>query len=75
MHRETTPDEEPEPEQLPELGGTRKRRRAAQDESERDEDENLQQEVRKLRRELQEKDERLKRLEQLVEKLAKGQHK
>lgn len=60
-------------------GGPRKRRRAApaeaEAEKEKDDDESLQQEVKKLRRELQEKDVRLKRLEQLVEKLAKGQQK
>lgn len=65
-----------EPEHLADLGGSRKRRRAAQvEEEEKDDDESLQQEVKKLRRELQEKDDRLKKLEQMVEKLARGQQK
>lgn len=56
--------------------GTRKRRRPTTDDvDERCEDGALQQEVKKLRRELQEKDERLRRLEQVVAQLAKGQHK
>ncbi|KAK4692101.1 hypothetical protein P7C71_g5031, partial [Lecanoromycetidae sp. Uapishka_2] len=79
VHRDAADDakDEPEPEQMTALGGPRKRRRAAQPEAEeeKDDDESLQQEVKKLRRELQEKDERLKRLEQLVEKLARGQQK
>ena len=59
----------------------RKRRRVVNDDDEDDEDEeaekeesgDLQREVKKLRRELAEKDERLKRLESMVERLAKGQ--
>ena len=45
------------------------------EEEEKDGDESLQQEVKKLRRELQEKDDRLKKLEQIVEKLTRGQQK
>lgn len=83
VHRDAgedvTDEPEPEPEPLMAPGGPRKRRRAApaeaEAEKEKDDDESLQQEVKKLRRELQEKDVRLKRLEQLVEKLAKGQQK
>ncbi len=56
----------------------RKRRRAVGDdegeeENERDEDHDLQREVKKLRRELAEKDERLKRLEKMMETLTRGQ--
>jgi molecular chaperone GrpE (heat shock protein) len=78
VHRDAGDDakDEPEPEQLMAPGGPRKRRRAPQaEEKEKEDDESLQQEVKKLRRELQEKDDRLERLEQLVEKLHKGQQK
>ena len=80
VHRDAGAEQREEPETLlnetPSFVGTRKRRRpVADDFDERDEDGVLQQEVKKLRRELQEKDERLKRLEQVVAQLAKGQHK
>ena len=57
----------------------RKRRRVVVDDDDEDEEEekeesgDLQREVKKLRRELAEKDERLKRLEKMMEKLTKGQ--
>ncbi|KAK3178560.1 hypothetical protein OEA41_000697 [Lepraria neglecta] len=80
VHRDAGAEQREEPETLlnetPSFVGTRKRRRpVADDVDERDEDGALQQEVKKLRRELQEKDDRLKRLEQVVAQLAKGQHK
>ncbi|KAL2038185.1 hypothetical protein N7G274_009133 [Stereocaulon virgatum] len=62
--------------EAPSAIGSRKRRRPiADDADEGNEVGTLQQEVKKLRKELQEKDERLKRLEQVVAQLAKEQHK
>ena len=80
VHRDVGTEQKEEPrtptKETPSFIGTRKRRRPTADEGgERDEDSELQQEVKKLRRELQEKDERLKRLEQVVAQLAKGQYK
>lgn len=60
--------------------GSRKRRRANHDDDDDDDDEtdavnesrDLRKQVRRLRRELQERDERLKNLEQAVERLSSG---
>ena len=54
------------------LGTGRKRRRAVPDDD-GDGDEDLEQEVKKLRKELQEKDERLEKLERQVQVLMRGQ--
>ena len=80
VHRDAGTEQTEEPEtplnEAPSAIGSRKRRRpVADDADEGNEVGTLQQEVKKLRRELQEKDERLKRLEQVVAQLAKGQHK
>ena len=81
VHRDVTNDTKDEPEPEPEVvaapGGSRKRRRAPTqaEAEERDDEESLRQEVMKLRRELQEKDDRLRLLELQVEKLIKGQQK
>lgn len=53
-------------------GTGRKRRRAVPDDDD-DGEENLEQEVKKLRKELQEKDERLEKLERQVQVLMRGQ--
>ncbi|KAL6715493.1 hypothetical protein ACLMJK_006454 [Lecanora helva] len=63
-----------------EIPRPKKRRRAPDDddvneaEGEREGDAALQREVKKLRKELAEKDERLKRLEKMMESLTKAQH-
>ncbi|KAL9627635.1 MAG: hypothetical protein Q9164_007545, partial [Protoblastenia rupestris] len=58
-------------------GGSRKRRRRVHEDANLDEEEgesqqDLKQQVKKLRRELQEKDERLRKLEQRFEELVRS---
>ena len=54
-------------------GAGRKRRRAASDDDDGGDEEDLEQEVKKLKKELQEKDERLGKLEKQVQLLMRNQ--
>ena len=78
VHRDVGADQTEEPDTLSNevafVSGTRKRRRAAPVEDQDDEND-LEQEVKKLRKELQEKDKRLERLEQVVARLQNSQQK
>ena len=72
-------DEEDEIQSVSHEPKKRRRHRVEDDESGEDEDESLdhdlEAQVKRLRKEIQEKDERLKRLEQTVEKLTRGETK
>lgn len=80
VHREagadqTQPENSESAQNTSGVSGTRRKRRRAVPDDDGDGEEDLEQEVKKLKKQLQEKDERLEKLERQVQLLVSGQKK